>query len=101
MSKLKINRKGATMPKQEEEHALKFTNSSHIDSLKKQCSIVTLQSDPRGHFGKLFDHLRQVTGNYINVLLQISQIDPKDALSMVSKYLVLLPNLCLLFIYAD
>ena len=69
---------------QGEDSELKFTNSSHIDPLKRQCSLVTLQSDPRGHFGKFIQHLRQVTGNYINVLLQISQLsDPKDALAMV------------------
>ena len=33
----------------------------------------------------MIEHLRNVTGNYVNVLLQISQLDPNDTLAMV-KY---------------
>ena len=66
-----------------EAQGLRFSNSNHIDSLKRQCSIVTLQSEKLGHFAKLIEHLRNFTGNYVNVLLQISNIDAKDALAMV------------------
>ena len=66
-----------------EEQGLRFSNSNQIDSLKRQCSIVTLQSEKLGHFAKLIEHLRNFTGNYVNVLLQISKIDAKDALAMV------------------
>jgi hypothetical protein len=52
---------------------LMFTNSGHIDPLRRQCSIVTLQSEVKGFFAKLFDHMRDKTGNYVNVLLQISE----------------------------
>ena len=53
---------------------LEFTHSTQVDPLRKQCSLITLQSDPKGHFSKLITHLRQATGNYVNVLLQISQV---------------------------
>ena len=69
------------MPGQEQ--GLQFTNSSHVDPYRQQCSLVTIQSDPRGHFAALFDHLRKITGNYTNVLLQISQMDPQNALAMI------------------
>lgn len=63
---------------------LKFTHSNHVDSHRQQCSLVTLQSDPRGYFANLLDHLRNRTGNYVNVLWQISQMeDPGDALRLI------------------
>ena len=77
----KKNRENMSVPP--EEQGLRFSNSNQIDSLKRQCSIVTLQSDKLGHFAKLIEHLRNFTGNYVNVLLQISKIDAKDALAMV------------------
>ena len=54
--------------------SLEFTHSNHVDSLRRQCSLQTLQQDPKGHFGQIFDHLRKRTGNYVNVLLQMSQL---------------------------
>ena len=56
-------------------NSLEFTHSNHVDSLRRQCSLQTLQQDPKGHFGKIFDHLRKRTGNYVNVLLQMSQLN--------------------------
>ena len=53
---------------------LQFTNSTQIDPLRRQCSLITLQSEPNGHFAKLIDHTREITGNYINILLQFSQV---------------------------
>ena len=32
---------------------LEFTNSSQIDSEQKLCSLITVQSDPKGHFATL------------------------------------------------
>ncbi len=64
---------------------LTFTHSNHIDTLKRQCSVLTIQSEPRGQFAVLINHMRKITGNYVNVLLQISEKDPKDALGIV-KY---------------
>ena len=65
------------------EKGLDFTHSKHIDSHKQKCSLLTLQSDPRGQFAILVNHMRNVTGNYINVLLQISQMDARNALELV------------------
>ena len=73
----------SNIPPAPEEQGLRFSNSNQIDPLKRQCSIVTLQSEKLGHFAKLIEHLRNFTGNYVNVLLQISKIDAKDALAMV------------------
>lgn len=53
---------------------LKFTNSNQIDPLRRQCSLQTLQQDPIGHFAQIVEHVRQSTGNYVNVLLQMSQL---------------------------
>lgn len=65
-------------------NGLKFTHSNHVDSHRQQCSLVTLQSDPQGYFAILMDHLRNRTGNYVNVLWQISQMDdPCDSLNLI------------------
>ena len=53
---------------------LQFTNSNQIDPLRRQCSLQTLQQDPIGHFAQIVEHVRQSTGNYVNVLLQMSQL---------------------------
>ena len=65
------------------QEGLRFSHSNQIDSLKRQCSIATLQSSKLGHFAKLIEHLRNITGNYVNVLLQISQINPNDSLALI------------------
>lgn len=57
----------------EHNKGLQMTHSGHVDPLRRHCSIATLQSEPRGHFASLMDHLRTNTGNYVNVLLQVSQ----------------------------
>ena len=62
---------------------LKFTHSNNIDSLKRQCSLVTIQSDPRGQFSTLIDHMRNLTGNYVNVLFQISEMKVSDASALI------------------
>ena len=54
--------------------SLEFSHSNQIDSLRKLCSLQTLQQDPHGHFGHIFNHLKKTTGNYVNILLQISQL---------------------------
>ena len=51
---------------------LKFTHSPSIDPLRRHCSAVTIQSDPKVHFCTLIDHLRKQE-NYENVLLQVNQ----------------------------
>ena len=53
---------------------LQFTNSNQIDPMRQQCSLQTLQQDPIGHFAQIVEHLRKSTGNYVNVLLQMSQL---------------------------
>ena len=51
---------------------LQFTHSNQIDPLRRQCSLQTLQQE-QGHFQRIVEHLRKSTGNYVNVLLQMSQ----------------------------
>ena len=62
---------------------LQFGNSTQIDPLRRQCSLITLQSEPDGHFAKLINHTREITGNYVNILLQFSQV---IFLSLFNKY---------------
>lgn len=71
----------------EEESTLQFTHSGHIDPLRRHCSLLTLQYDPKGHFSKLLDHLRKSTGNYVNILLQMSQLqnDPFEMLKFAAN----------------
>ncbi len=64
---------------------LQFTQSGHVDSLKKIGSSLTIQSEPKGHFATLINHMRNITGNYVNILLQISEKNPRDAFAIV-KY---------------
>ena len=67
-------------------NGLKFTHSPHIDPLKRHCSALTIQSDPRGHFALLIDQVRKQE-NYENVLFQINNLSGNniDLLKYVSK----------------
>ena len=52
------------------DEGLKMTHSSQVDPLRKVCSLVTIQSDQRGHFSKIIDQLKEKI-NYENALLQV------------------------------
>ena len=50
---------------------LTMSHSNQIDPYRKICSMATVQSDPKGHFAKIVQQIRE-TSNYENVLLQVN-----------------------------